>query len=237
MKKNWFKYGVVVVSVTGVLTSVSIVVTEMYLEPSAGADVAPSPTAEAVGTGGADFLKGVPLLLVAPEGRLDLFGGPGGQVIGSLDHGTLVRIVEVRMVGETQWFLVEVEGGKGRGWLPTEGLTIEMAPAISFDHFVFCTGDAAGPGFLCGRELPLATEALWLRWSFQGLREGDELQRVLVMESERFQSPPQRWDGPASGEQLVNLMADHELPKKPGVWVVEFFVNGKVVGETSVWLR
>lgn len=238
MRQQLFKYGVVVV-VAGAFTSIGVVAYEAISPDQSRVDEtrwqAPTPTAPL--GGGADFLKGVPLMLVSRGGPLQVYDQPGGTLLFTAEPGALVVIEEARLVADIQWFLVTmVEDGR-RGWVPTAGLTIEVAPMRRFDSFRFCEGSAAAPAAPCGRELSLQAEAIWLHWNYAGLKAGDKVQRVLVINGERYQSSPVAWGGASSGEQLVNLLAEPSPRREAGAWIVEFFVNDELTSQTSVLVR
>lgn len=239
VRKQLLRFGVVIV-VAGTFTYISIVAHDSWVTERSPADeqLPRGATPTVLAGGGADYLKGVPLMLVAPEGQqLYLYDSPGGALLFTVEMGSLVVIEEARTVAGTQWFLVVLNDSERRGWVPTEGLSVSVTPEVTFDDFRFCPGTAAAPGEPCGRELPIDSEGIWLRWHYKGLKAGDEVQRVLLINGERYQSQPATWDGASTGEQLVNLRAEHAPRMEPGIWVVEFFVNQRLVGETSVWVR
>lgn len=229
------------VVITGAFSSIAIVAYESYAQPQSRAESPPLSllaTATPPAEGGADFLAGVPLLIVAPDGSLTLYDRAGGsQGVHTVEQGTVVRIIGAEKVASTTWFHVELAESGAQGWVATTELTVEVAVSPRFDSFLFCAGDASGPSGPCGSELPLEAEAIWLRWRFQGLQPGDKVQRLLIVEGERYAAPPESWQGPASGEQLVELRGSHQPRPERGAWVVEIFVNDQLAGESSVWVR
>lgn len=235
MKKTLFKFGMGIVA-AGMLTSVGVVIRDMALDERGIADVRATLTPTALPV----LLAEVPLLLVTSNGQLQLREAPGSEQISVIvAEGVMVeaKLLERRWVGEQDWFLLALVDRPGQGWVPSETLSLTVSPARSFGDFRFCLGDSAGPNGPCGTSLSLPERALWLSWSFHGLERGDTVQRVLVVNGERYQLPPEAWQGAADGQQLVNLLADHSPRVETGLWTVQFHVNGDLVGEASVYLH
>lgn len=232
VKKRLFKFGLGLV-MAGALTSVGIVAKDSVLEEGALAEARAMLTPTTLPT----LLKYVPTLLVASSGRLELYDRPGGErVTLSLEEGALVRVrvVQSAEVDGVPWFKIELVEGKGRGWLPSEQLSLNVTPERSFSHFQFCQGTVARPMGPCGSSLAWPLDGLWLTWHYHGLEPNDMIQRVLIVNGERFQGAPTLWVGPSTGEQLVNLFDEHRPRLEPGLWTVQFYVNGALVNEASL---
>lgn len=234
MKRLLFRLGRIVFTTTAIMIFVFVffvaasVAMNRPLRPQ-GPTRSPTPEPG----GGADMQKGVKMVLIAPEGQVDLVDTPASPVVRlTAPAGTVVTIVNFAQVDETFWYLVELANG-AQGWVPAEALDVPDAQATAFDRFTFCAGDVRAPGARCGALLPLGAEALWVRWNYAGLRANDVLQPVLIVNGERYQGRPQVWRGSPTGQHLVNL---RELapPREPGTWTLWLVLNGQLAATTSV---
>ncbi|MBA3531452.1 MAG: hypothetical protein H0T73_05970 [Ardenticatenales bacterium] len=189
-----------------------------------GAQISPAPCVEG---GMLVGLDGAVALYDTPENGIIRFTLPTGQIVQVLD--------EVQQRGE-RWCLIAPLNEAGMGWVPSTLLTALNIMPVRFGNFRFCEGSAAGPGRVCDQSLPRSAAGLWLRWEYSGLRPGDQVQRVLIIHQERYQTPLTVWSGAPYGQQLVNLLDHHPRPE-PGTWTVQFFVNGILIQETQVEIR
>lgn len=175
------------------------------------------------------------MLLIAPEGKVDLRSEPCGPTARlTKPAGTLVRVgAQLAACGGT-WVLVELVDGSGMGWVPAAALIEPGATGPSFGHFIFVSGRRAAP-ILFAPPL-LDSEAIWLRFDFAGLRPGDVVQWVLDINGERYAFAPVIWGAAGKGQQWVNLMSVSPRPV-PAVWLVIFYVNDEYVAQASLPLR
>lgn len=183
-----------------------------------------------------DDLEGVVLLLTSPNGKVDLFDNPETRVSRfTVPAGTLAVVVDWAQNGTGFWYLVRLDD-QSQGWVPAEAVAKVGAQGPAFHHFTFCEGEVAAPNGLCGNQLSLNTAALWLRWDYAGLTHQDVVQQILIVDGERYQTEPMAWNGPATGQHLMNLL-DLAPRRSTGLWTVWFVVNGEFAGATSVRMQ
>lgn len=172
-------------------------------------------------------------VVVNLDGVSPLFDTPERLAIRfTLPAGAVVRMVDgVRFRGEA-WCLVEVVSDGSKGWLTADQLLALNGPYMG--NFLLCGGTVAHPAPErdCTRHgpLPLDPDAMWLRWDYAGLRDADVVQWMLVINGERYQTPPIVWKRGRGGQQLVNLLAANPRVE-PGAWTIKVIVNGRTVGE------
>jgi hypothetical protein len=186
---------------------------------------------------GAQFRRGAVMVVVGMEGEIPLFHDPCRPAARTIPVGTLVHVVdEVTNACGRHMVLVELRNGGGRGWVAAGVLADPNATGPIFGAFRLCAGDARGPAVPCGAAVAFAPQGMWLSWDFAGLKQGDIVQRVLVVNGQRFQSPPVRWSGAAAGRQLVNVV-EGQPALAPGLWTVQFIVNGKPASQATFEVR
>jgi hypothetical protein len=171
------------------------------------------------------------------DGAVALYDTPENRIIRlTLPAGRVVRVQGEAWHGGRRWCLVAPPEGAGAGWVPSHVLAALETTEPHFGAFRFCAGSVAAPAPLCGTRLPLPDDGLWLHWEYRALQPGDQLQRVLLVNQERYQSPLLIWSGAERGEALVNLL-DHHPRLEPGIWTMQFLVNGKLIEEAQVEIR
>lgn len=184
-------------------------------------------------TSSQDDLEGMTLVLASPNGKVDLFDTPEGLVSRfTVAAGTTATVVDWVQDDARFWYLVALEDGS-QGWVPAEAVAKLGAQGPTFHHFAFCEGDVGAPNGECGNQLSLDATALWLRWDYTGLTRQDVVQHILIVDGERYHGQPMVWDGPATGQHLMNLL-DLAPRRSAGLWTVWFVVNGEFAGATSV---
>lgn len=174
--------------------------------------------------------------LGAPEGKVDFRDLPCGSVVRFTGNaGTQVRVVErVEACGVT-WYRAVLVEGNGEGWVPASALVDPTSGGPTFGSFRWSAGTVARP-LANGAPLSYRDGGLWILWDYTGLRVGDMVEVVLLVNGERYSSAPRAWSGPASGQHLLNVLT-LQPRSEAGEWMLWFFVNGEYVGQASATVR
>lgn len=245
-RRGFFKLGLVIIT-TGALTGIYLVtgpakpIRAGESTPTAIVTPTTAPTPTAIPSVTAD----IPLMVVVADGEILFYNEPNGagKILSVPKDTILSGHIKAEYKGEdgTEWFLLDLAEIEGRGWVKSEELIIridgEAVSNVEIDPFQFCLGSAAGPSGPCGTSLAVPSEELWMRYRFDGLYRGAVLQTVVEIGDERFQSRPITWERAGNGEQLVNLVETHALPRRAGRWTIYFYVDQRLVSETNLTIR